>query len=105
MEALLDVLSWIAIVGGLFFMLVGTIGVLRMPDVYTRIHGAGMTDTLGAGLLILGMTFQSGLSLLTVRLLFVLAFLFFTSPVGGHALSRAARLGGVEPWRAPTRGG
>ena len=97
----LDVFSWVCILGGLFFMLVGTIGVLRMPDVYTRLHAAGMTDTLGAGFLILGMCFQTGMTLLTLRLLLVYAFLLFTSPIGTHALARAALSGKVEPFRAP----
>lgn len=97
METALDVLSWITISGGLFFMLVGTIGIHRMPDVFTRLHAAGMTDTMGAGLLILGMCFQAGLGLVLVRLLFVYAFLLFTSPIATHALSRAALAGGVEP--------
>ncbi|HKJ01948.1 MAG TPA: monovalent cation/H(+) antiporter subunit G [Longimicrobiales bacterium] len=96
----LDVLSWVSILGGLFFMLVGTVGVLRMPDVYTRLHAAGMTDTLGAGFLILGMCFQTGFTLLTLRLLLVYAFLLFTSPIGTHALARAALSGKVEPYRA-----
>lgn len=98
MEVALDVLSWIAIVGGLFFMIVGTFGILRMPDVFTRLHAAGMTDTMGAGFLILGMCLQAGLGLVLVRLIFVYAFLLFTSPIATHALARAALAGGVEPY-------
>jgi multicomponent Na+:H+ antiporter subunit G len=104
LNVVFDALSWVSILGGLFFMLVGTIGVLRMPDVYTRLHAAGMTDTLGAGLLILGMCFQTGFTLLTLRLLLVYAFLLFTSPIGTHALARAALAGKVEPYRAPAPG-
>lgn len=99
-----DAFSWASILAGLFFMLVGTIGVLRMPDVYTRLHAAGMTDTLGAGFLLLGMCFQTGLTLLTLRLILVYAFLLFTSPIGTHALARAALSGKVEPFRAPFHG-
>ena len=98
MEQLIDVLSWVSIVGGLFFMLVGTVGILRLPDVFTRLHAAGMTDTMGAGLLILGMCLQAGLGLILVRLLIVYAFLLFTSPIATHALARAALAGGVEPY-------
>ena len=107
MEALLHALSWIAVIGGLFFMLVGTFGVLRMPDVYTRLHAAGMTDTMGAGLLLLGMAFQTIIDmmhgetsywLVLVRLVFVYAFLLFTSPIATHALARAGIAGGVAPW-------
>ena len=106
----LDVLSWISIVGGLFFMLVGTLGILRMPDVYTRLHAAGMTDTMGAGLLILGMCLQTAGGILNgdwqywsvlFRLVFVYAFLLFTSPIATHAVARAALHGGLEPYRVP----
>ena len=101
LHLVMDVFSWVSILGGLFFMIVGTVGVLRMPDVYTRLHAAGMTDTMGAGLLILGMCFQTGFTLLTLRLLLVYAFLLFTSPISTHALARAALSGKVEPYRAP----
>lgn len=104
MEVALDVLSWISIVVGLFFMIVGTVGVLRMPDVYTRLHAAGMTDTMGAGFLILGMCLQAGLGLLTLRLLLLYAFMSFTSPIASHALARAALSGKVEPIQMPPRG-
>jgi multicomponent Na+:H+ antiporter subunit G len=98
MALALDVLSWVAIVGGLFFMIVGTIGVLRMPDVFTRMHAAGMTDTMGAGLLILGMCLQAGLGLVLVRLVLVYVFLMFTSPISSHAVTRAALASGVVPY-------
>lgn len=101
MEAAVDVLSWVSIVGGLFFMIVGTFGILRLPDVFTRLHAAGMTDTMGAGFLILGMCLQAGLGLVLVRLVFVYAFLLFTSPIATHALARAALAGGVEPYTVP----
>lgn len=110
MEVALDVLSWLSIVGGLFFMLVGTVGILRMPDVYTRLHAAGMTDTMGAGLLILGMCLQTASGIMDgdgqywfvlFRLVFVYAFLLFTSPIATHAVARAALHGGLEPYRTP----
>ena len=89
-DLVLDVLSWVSICAGVFFMIVGAVGVLRMPDVLTRLHAAGMTDTMGAAFLFLGMCFQAGIGLLTVRLLFVYAFLLLTNPIGTHALARAA---------------
>jgi multicomponent Na+:H+ antiporter subunit G len=98
MALALDALSWIAIVGGLFFMIVGTVGILRMPDVFTRLHAAGMTDTMGAGLLILGMCLQAGFGLVLVRLVLVYAFILFTSPIATHALARAALSAGVVPY-------
>ena len=100
-DLILEVLSWISILGGLFFMIVGTIGVVRMPDVYTRLHAAGMTETMGAGLLLLGMCFQAGLTLVLVRLILIYAFLLFTSPISTHALASAALSGGLEPYTVP----
>jgi len=100
-----DLLSWISILGGLFFIVVGSIGVLRLPDVYTRLHAAGMTDTMGAGLVLVGLSFQEGLTLITVRLLMIWAFLLFTSPIATHALARAALYGKVEPIRVDLEGG
>lgn len=113
MDMMLDALSWIAISAGLFFMLVGTLGVLRLPDVYTRLHASGMTDTMGAGLLILGMLLQTVQGILhgettwwfvLVRLILIYLFLLFTSPIATHALARAGLAGGVEPWTAPGDG-
>ena len=100
-DLILEILSWISILGGLFFMIVGTVGVVRMPDVYTRLHAAGMTDTMGAGLLLLGMCFQAGLTLVLVRLVLIYAFLLFTSPISTHALASAALSGGLEPYTVP----
>lgn len=101
MPLLLDLLGWACIGGGLFFVLTGTLGVLRMPDVYCRLHAAGMTDTMGAGFLLLGLATQTGSPAVLVRLLLVYAFLLFTSPIGTHALASAALFGKVEPFRAP----
>lgn len=104
MEIVLDVLSWVFILTGVFFVVTGAIGVVRMPDVYCRLHAAGMTDTMGAGFLLVGMAFQAGLTLVTVRLLLIWLFLLVTSPIGTHALARAALSGGVTPYRAPVTG-
>ena len=109
MDMALDALSWISIMAGVFFMLVGTLGILRMPDVYTRLHAAGMTDTMGAGFLILGMLFQtieaidngeSSWWFILVRLVLIYLFLLFTSPIATHALARAGLAGGLKPWSA-----
>lgn len=104
LQLAVDLLSWASILAGLFFIVVGTLGVLRMPDVFTRLHAAGMTDTMGAGFLILGMSLQSGFSLLALRFLLVYAFILFTSPISTHALARAALAAKVEPYRVPFHG-
>lgn len=97
MALVLDVLSWILILGGGFFAVTGGIGVLRLPDVFTRLHASGMTDTMGAGLILTGCMLQSGLSLITVKLLLVLLFLWLTSPISTHAVARAALHVGIRP--------
>jgi multicomponent Na+:H+ antiporter subunit B len=92
-----DVLSWIFLLAGSFFAVVGGIGVIRMPDVFTRLHAAGVTDTMGAGLVLTGLMFQGGPTLITVKLMLILGFLWFSSPVSTYALARAALMGGEEP--------
>lgn len=100
MEVFLDVLSWIFLISGSFFAMVGGIGVLRMPDLFTRLHASGVTDTMGAGLILTGLMFQGGLSLVTVKLVILLAFVWFSSPVSTYALARAALATGQEPFWA-----
>lgn len=97
MAAVLDILSWAAIVAGGLLLIVGALGILRFPDVYARMHAAGIIDTLGAGLLLLGLAFQAGFSLIAVKLFLILGFVFFTSPTTTHALARAAMEDSVEP--------
>jgi multicomponent Na+:H+ antiporter subunit G len=92
-----NLLSWGFILSGSFFVLVGAIGLVRMPDVYTRMHAASVMETLGAGLLIVGLMIQAGLGLVTLKLLFLLALFFFAGPVASHALAQAALHEGVEP--------
>jgi len=97
MAAVLDALSWSCLAGGGIFMVIGGIGLLRLPDFYTRLHAAGMTDTLGAGLILVGLALQSGLTLVTVKLLLTFGFLIFTSPTAAHALAKAAKHGKLQP--------
>jgi multicomponent Na+:H+ antiporter subunit G len=97
MEQAADIISWVLLIGGSFFVLVGGIGVLRMPDVYTRSHAAGITDTLGAMLILVGLMFQAGPTLITVKLGIILLFLLFTSPTSSHALNHTAWSQGLKP--------
>ncbi len=103
MALLIDIASGALIAGGCFFILVGAIGLVRMPDLYTRAHGTSVIDTLGAGLLILGLMLQAGWTLVTLKLLFVLAISFFTLPVVAHALAQAALHENVAPRLAEDR--
>jgi multicomponent Na+:H+ antiporter subunit G len=97
MSAAVDILSWILLVAGGLFSIVGALGLLRMPDFYTRVHAASVTDTLGVGFILLGLMLQAGWTLVTVKLAVIGLLIFFTSPAATHALSRAALERGVEP--------
>ena len=75
-----NILSWALIVAGSIFLLIGSIGLIRLPDVFARMHAAGIVDTLAVCLLAAGMGVQAGLSLVTVKLGLILMFMFFASP-------------------------
>ena len=97
MNLAIDVLSAVFLAGGAFFCLVGGIGLARMPDFYTRMHGASVTETLGAGFMLIGLMLQAGLTLVAVKLLMLALLIFFASPAATHALARAAMLRGLKP--------
>ena len=97
MSAAIDLLSWACLAAGGFFCVVGAIGLLRMPDFFTRMHAASVTDTLGAGLILVGLMLQAGLTLVTAKLAIIVLLIFFTSPAATHALAKAALLRGVKP--------
>jgi multicomponent Na+:H+ antiporter subunit G len=98
MSVLADILSWLFLLGGSFFVVVGAMGVIRMPDLFTRLHAGGITDTMGAGFILVGLMFQGGFSLITAKLILVLGFLWFSSPVSTYALARATLASGQEPF-------
>ena len=87
---IVDILSWVLLLGGSFFLLTGAVGLVRLPDFYTRLHAAGLTDTGGAALILFGLMFQGGFTLVSVKLGLILAFLWFTSPAACHALANAS---------------
>lgn len=92
-----DILSWACLLGGAIFLLIGAIGVLRFPDFYSRLHAVSICDTLGAGLVLIGLMLQGGLSLVTVKLLLMFYFLLFTGPTAVHALAEAALQSKLKP--------
>lgn len=97
MTWLVDIASWLLLSLGGAFVFIGGIGALRMPNLYTRIHAASLTDTMGAMLVIAGIMLQSGASLATIKLVAILLFLLLTGPVASNALASAALLAGVRP--------
>ena len=106
---------------GLFFMAVTAVGLLRLPDFFSRLHGAGITDTMGAGLVLVGLAVYNqghalidyfgdngtddallpdtlvAATLITVKLIMILVLLWLTSPTSTHAIAKAALLHGLEP--------
>lgn len=104
-SSVLDILTVASLGGGIFFILAGSIGVIRLPDFYTRLHAAGVTDTLGAELILFGLILQSDNWQVTAKLLLVAFFLFVTSPTATHAVAHAAYKAGEKPklgrWKAP----
>ena len=100
-----DLFSWACVLLGSVVVLTGGVGMVRLPDFYSRGHAAGMTDTLGAGLIVLGMMAEAGWSLNLARLAFILAFLLLTGPAASHALGHAALETGLKPWTRAKPGG
>lgn len=100
-EAGLDVLSWILFALGSVLVFAGALGLVRFPDFYTRLHAAGVTDTMGADLILLAMALQAGDLLTILKLFFIFVFLVLTSPVSTHAAAHAAFVGGLNPLTGP----
>ncbi len=97
MTTLIDALSWVLLVAGGFFCVVGAIGMLRMPDFYTRMHAASVTETLGAGFILAGLVLQAGFTLVAAKLAMIGLLILFVSPTATHALARAALARGLAP--------
>lgn len=93
---IVDVLSWVLLICGGALVFVGGLGALRMPDFYTRLHGASLTDSMGTILMLSGMALQAGLSFATLKLLAILVFLMLTSPTATYALANAFHFAGLS---------
>ncbi len=104
LELILKIASAICLIGGLFFLLVGTIGLLRLPDVYCRLHATTKCDTLGAGLVLLSLALQSSLGA-AVKLGLIVIFILITNPVAAHVIARAAYITGRSRSGGNTEGG
>ena len=96
-ETMLAIISGICLLSGGFFGILGGIGLLRFPDFYSRLHAAGITDTLCAFLIIVGLIIQAGLALISIKLILILVFMVFTAPTASHALARAGLAAGDDP--------
>ena len=96
-DLILDGLSWIAMLGGGFFLFVGALGMVRLPDFWSRLHAASIIDSAGMGLILVGLALQGGLTLATAKLLLILLFLAVTGPTAAHAVANAAFVSGSRP--------
>ena len=94
----MDIISIIFIAAGLFFQIIAAIGVIRLPDVFTRSHAVSLTDSLGAFLMLFGVALHEGLSKNSLKILVVLVLLYLLNPVISHATIRAALRSGLKPW-------
>ena len=97
MDIVVSVLSWVFILSGSVFVVIGAFGTLRFPDFWSRLHAVSITDSGGVILLVVGMCLQSGLTLITIKLLIIGIFLFITGPTAAHAIANAALVTGLRP--------
>lgn len=89
--------SIILVLSGIFFMFVGSLGVIRMPDFYSRTHAVSTSDTLGILMVIIGLIIYEGATINSLKLLLIVLFVALSNPIGTHALARAAYKRGVKP--------
>ena len=96
-ELLIDLLSWAFLLAGGFFLLVGAFGMIRLPDFWSRVHAASIIDSAGAFFILIGLSIQGGLTLVTVKLVLIAIFLGITGPTASHAVANAAWIAGSRP--------
>jgi multicomponent Na+:H+ antiporter subunit G len=97
LNLVVEIFSWVAILLGSAFMVIGAIGTLRFPDFWSRVHAVSVADSAGMLLLTLGMCIQGGFTLVTVKLIIIGIFLFITGPTATHAVANAALVSGFLP--------
>lgn len=92
------IITGIFLAMGCFLIVVASIGVVRFPDFYSRMHPAGKADSLGQTLMLIGLIIYEGVSLVSIKLLLIIIFIFIANPTATHALAKAAYTAGVKPW-------
>ncbi len=93
-----EIITGIFVFAGCFFIVVASIGVVRFPDFYSRMHPAGKADTLGLALVMIGLMVYEGFSLVSIKLLMIVVFIFIANPTATHSIAKAAYVAGVKPW-------
>ena len=96
LDTVLQILSIISMIIGLFFLVVAIVGLLRLPDVYNRLHATSKCDTLGAGLVLLSLALQSEMAV-AIRLALLIIFVLITNPTAAHVIARVAYTTGIKP--------
>ena len=96
-DIIIEALSWIFILSGAGFVVVGALGILRLPGFWSRLHAASVSESAGVILLVIGMCLQAGATLITVKLIIIGAFMFITGPTSTHAIANAALVTGLRP--------
>lgn len=96
-DLVLDIATWILMLAGSGLLLMTGVGLLRFPDLYTRMHAGGMADTLATVCIFVGLALQSGFTLVTAKLIIIVIFIFFTSPTSAYALAQASYVAGLKP--------
>ena len=97
LEIVVDVVSWAFMLAGAFFLLVGALGMIRLPDFWSRIHAASIIDSAAAFFILIALALQAGLTLVTLKLALIALFLFITGPTASHAVANAAFVAGSRP--------
>ncbi len=93
------IITAVCLIIGCFFIFVSAIGIVRFPDFYSRMHPAGKADSMGQATVLIGLIIFEGFTLVSVKLLFIILFIFIANPTSTHALANAAYNAGVEPWK------
>ncbi len=96
-EIVVDLMSWVLILGGSGFLIIGAVGIIRFPDFWSRLHAAAVVDSAGMALLLLGMILQGGFTSASIKLVLIIVFLFITGPTATHAVANAAYVSGSRP--------
>lgn len=97
MTLVLDLLSWALLLAGGAFCIIGALGLVRLRGFFARTHAASVIDSVGAGLMLLGLVLQAGLTLVSVKLVMIGLLVFFSTPTATHALAKAALARGMDP--------
>jgi len=95
---ILEILSGLLVIIGVFLFVSGTLGLIRLPDFYCRMHATGKCDTLGALLSLTGLALYNGFNLVSLKIIFIVVFIFLANPTATHAIGRAALVNNVRPW-------